>query len=539
MLQDFLDRGIGTEIETDICVIGGGAAGITLALALAGSSRDVLLVESGGMLFDQRTQSLYAGDSVGLPYVDLDAARLRYLGGSTNHWGGHCRPLDPIDFERRPWVPHSGWPIGRRDLDPYYEIAAGICELGPIDINRIDTTEVPGLFDLTGDRIVRRLWAHSPPTRFGERYHDRLVAAGNVQVMLNANVIEIVADDPPNSVRSVSLRTIDGRTGVVRAKIFVLACGGIENARLLLASDGVMAGGLGNAHDLVGRFFADHPHGYAAYAVPLDSLALHAIYYQAGVPLNLPGGPVTVSAKVGLTEEAQRLGELNNCAIDVGYGYDRSTGYLALRETVKALMAGRIPGTLGDAVARLAGDLDGAAAGLYRRVQNESVYWFSSNVEPTPNRDSRVMLGTERDALGMRKSRLDWRLSEQDKRTTRAACRILGEELARAGIARMRLEDWLLEEDNSWDLAETRYHHMGTTRMSDDPRQGVVDRDCRVHGLANLYIAGSSVFPTSGYANPTLTIVALAARLADHLGSGDRPLVVTQSPFGVETVPSR
>jgi choline dehydrogenase-like flavoprotein len=135
--------------------------------------------------------------------------------------------------------------------------------------------------------------------------------------------------------------------------------------------------------------------------------------------------------------------------------------------------------------------------------------------EQTPNPDSRVTLADDTDPLGLRRVRLNWRLTEQERRSFIANIRALGRELAAAGIGRLRP---LLPDDGLWEkVVGGGSHHMGTTRISDDPKRGVVDRDCRVHGIDNLYVAGSSVFVTSGSANPTLNILALAYRLVDHL----------------------
>lgn len=517
MFQDFRSGEDGAVIETDICVIGGGAAGITLALGLADSRRAVCMVESGGLDFDPVTQALYEGAVVGGPFPALDQVRLRYFGGTTNHWDGHCRPLDPIDFERRPWVPYSGWPITRQDLDPYYARAQPILELGPYQYETEAWQEaLPGLFAFRPERIYNSLWQHSPPTRFGERYRDALGRAENIRVLLNANAVEIVANEGATAVTEVRLKTLDGKAGSVRPRVVVLATGGIENARLLLASSRVMKAGLGNGNDLVGRFFLEHPHALIAFAVGTVDTKRHAVYFDEAV-VPTPTGPVAIRSGASLSETLQREHRLLNANVNIGYGFDRSEGYLTLRSVVKALGNGELPDGLGGAVLAMAGDLDGLAAGLFRRITNENVFWFGANTEQAPNPDSRITLDGERDALGMPRVRLDWRLLPLEKRTTRFACRLVGEELARLGVARMRMDPWLLAEDGTWRELGVRYHHMGTTRMSDDPKHGVVDRDCRVHGIANLYVAGSSVFPTTGYANPTFTICALALRLADHL----------------------
>jgi len=520
MLQDFRQREDGAVIETDVCVIGAGAAGITLARELVGSPRTVCVIESGDLEAASSTQALYEGTVVGEPYPPLDSVRLRYFGGTTNHWDGHCRPLDAIDFEPRPWVPHSGWPITRQDLDPFYARAQAICELGPYEYDpAIWRPLLPGLIAFRSDRLVNRLWQYSPPTRFGQRYRDDLAHARNVQVLLNANAVEIVVNDAATAVREVRLKTLDGKAGTVRPRAVVLACGGIENPRLLLASNRVMTAGLGNGHDRVGRFFLEHPHAQIAFAVPAVAIDRFRVYF-GGVATGTATGKAVIQAKPGLSETTQRNKRLLNACVDMGFGYDRSEGYLTLRRVAKTLGRGAMPDDLGGAVLKIVGDLDGLAQGLYRRLRDENVFWFGANVEQAPNPDSRVTLDDTRDALGLPRVRLDWHLSALDKRTTRVACRLVGEELARLGIARMRMDDWLLADDARWMDLGIRYHHIGTTRMSDDPKQGVVDRECRVHGIANLFVVGSSVFVTSGYANPTLTIVALAARLADHLKDG-------------------
>ncbi|MCK6453097.1 MAG: GMC family oxidoreductase [Alphaproteobacteria bacterium] len=517
MIRDFHEHADGATIEADLCIVGAGAAGITLAHELRNSRRRVLLVESGGLDADAATQELYAGENVGMPYPPLDTARLRFFGGTTNHWDGHCAPLDAIDFEKRRWVPHSGWPLTRADLAPAYERAQVMCELGPCEYRPERWGDaLPGLIDFESRRLVNRLWQFGPPTRFGRHYRDALNDAANVEVLLNANVVEIVVNDEATAVRKLRLRSLEGRSGAIRPRTVVVACGGIENARLLLASDRVMKNGLGNANDLVGRFFQEHPHAIFAFAVPAVPIDRLGVYY-GNFAARGEAGAAVFQAKPGLSEDIQRREGLLNCCIDVGWGYQRSPGYLKFRAVAKSLAQGRMPRDLGHAVLTMAGDLGGLAEGLYRRARDQNVFWFACSVEQAPNPDSRVTLAAERDALGLPRVRLDWRLSPLDKITARRACRLVGEEFARLGLGRMRLDDWLLADDTTWQDMDVRYHHMGTTRMSDDPKRGVVDRHCRVHGIDNLYVAGSSVFPTSGYANPTLTIVAMAVRLADHL----------------------
>lgn len=524
MFSDFREHGSRADIETDLCIIGAGAAGITLAREFIGDARNVLVIESGNLEAEAATLDLNHGINVGAPYPPLESARLRFFGGSTNHWGGHCRPLDPIDFEARPWVPHSGWPISRKELDPYYARAHAICELGPYDYTLDTWGPALKLIDFDPRRVKNRVWQVSPPTRFGQRYREELRQAPNVHVLLNANAVDIVVNDAAKVVVEVAIRSLAGNRGRVWPKEVVLACGGIENPRLLLASNGVVRPGLGNTGDLVGRFFTEHAHALIGFAVPdVDvDVETYAAYYhsfgeQDAVPTTSAAGNAFLRVKPGLSEALQRAEQLPNACVDMGHGFDRSAGYLAFRQAGKAAARGTWPDDLGDALLDMLGDLEGLAGGIYRRLGESEVFWFGANSEPVPNPDSRVTLDHARDALGLPLPRLDWRLADQDKETTRRACRIVGEELARLGLARMRIDDWLLRTDGEWEDLGARYHQMGTTRMSNDPSTGVVDRHCRVHGIANLFVSGSSVFPTSGCANPTLTIVALAVRLADHL----------------------
>jgi choline dehydrogenase-like flavoprotein len=226
--------------EADLCIIGAGAAGITIARELAGSHIQVCLVEAGGLEFEPDVQDVYAGANIGHPYFDLDVARLRFFGGTTNHWTGQCAPLQPIDFRSRSWVAHSGWPITRQDLDPFYRRAQSICQLGPFAYGAEVWSQIgvePHAFD--PDEVELCFWQRSPPTNFGEAYRTDLERAANVRVLLHGNVTNIATDSSAAVVQHLDVRTLDGKNGRIRAKIYVLACGGIENARLLLLSDSV------------------------------------------------------------------------------------------------------------------------------------------------------------------------------------------------------------------------------------------------------------------------------------------------------------
>lgn len=522
MLHDARQFDDGTTLSADLCVVGAGAAGITVARAFAGSGVRVLLLESGGLEFEDRVQELYVGENVGLPYFELDACRLRYFGGTTNHWAGRCRPLDPHDFEAREWVPLSGWPIGRADLDPYYRAAHELCQLGPY-------AYAPEAFDappehrlaLDPDRFPDMLWQYSPPTRFGELYRDDVARAENADVVLHANLLDIDSDDDGRVVEGVTFGTLDGKRHTARARLYVLACGGLENPRLLLASNSKVNVGLGNQHDMVGRCFMDHPHLSAARVLFTDRERVafydYSLLEYRDAGWGLIGG-------LHLAPALQRREKVLNYDANLTPDNIGSGGYAALRRVWNAFERGDMPDDLTGDLWQALLDVDDTFAGLLGRLEirdyrpEEGSYRLWSFSEQAPNRDSRVLLGDAVDPLGLPRLRLDWRMMPVDKRTLQVAHRLLAEELGRTGLGRVQVDEWLTVDDHGWGPdVRGGFHHMGATRMAANPEDGVVDAACRVHGVDNLYIAGSSVFPTGGSANPTLTIVALALRLAEEL----------------------
>ncbi|HEY1961755.1 MAG TPA: hypothetical protein VGG69_05010, partial [Rhizomicrobium sp.] len=266
----------GTQLTPDLAIIGGGPAGITLALALAHTPIRMLLLESGGMEFDAKTQALYSGAETGVRYIPLDATRLRYFGGCTNHWGGWSRPLDAIDLEKHDWLPHSGWPFPREEIEPYFARAQSLIEAGPFLYDKLAQERLAGALLPIGNGGVYTSffqfsqWRGNPqhlPTAFGHRYADDLKRIPNLQLMLHANVTGLRLAHDVRWVDHIDVATLSGNRFTVKPRHIVVACGGIENARLLLASNDVAPAGVGNDSDLVGRFFADH-------AIPRDTATM-------------------------------------------------------------------------------------------------------------------------------------------------------------------------------------------------------------------------------------------------------------------------
>jgi len=481
-----------TILTPDLAIIGAGPAGITLALALADSGQNILLLESGGQTFDANAQKLYQGREAGVAYPAMDGGRLRYLGGSTNHWGGWCRPLDKIDFEARPGLPHSGWPFGRSEIEPYFSRAQALVEAGPWLYDNDDAASDNGpMLNLAPGGVYTCWFQFSKtqggilPTHFGERYQNDLKRAAKITPLLNANVTGIRLSRDARQVDHLDVATLSGNRLTVKPRFTVLAAGAMENARVLLASNDVMTAGVGNGNDMVGRFFADHP-------IPRDVATLvlfdgrMASYYTNAMPL--PNGGILRAALSPRPEFLRR----HNVA-----------GSLTTVENEAKL----------DPFATAAIVTTAEALGV--DASKVKAFSLGCGMELAPDPDRRLILNDQRDALGMPQMTLNMTISDDDFLHFRQTLAELGRQLlaAKSGMIHLsygQRHEWLAAMD--WGN-----HHLGTTRMCADPKRGVVDADSRVHDIANLYIAGSSVFPTYGSSNPTMNLVALTLRLANHL----------------------
>ncbi len=532
MIEDLRDHPHGLAVQADVCLIGAGAAGITLARALSGTGVRVCLVEGGGLQFEYaQSQSLYAGTNIGLP-MSLEIGRLRYFGGTTNHWAGRCAPLSEIDFRPRAWIPHSGWPLDRAELEPYYRGAREVAGFGSkwrSDQETLALLQAP-LPALNPAWFRPFIWRYAPAMqdtstwRWAKAYGAQLAAADNVRTLLHANFTQFALAKDRTRVTSLSVRALNGAAATITADKYVLCCGGIENARLLLLESQRNSGGFGNDHDRVGRYFMQHMRGTAGRIVSAEPLT--HVQNQFNV-LHDPDG-LSVELGLTLTPELMEREGLLNCTSILQYDPDPDSGVTAAQDIWRALQTGSWPPEVGQKVGLVAEDLKGLAGAVEHQlaarhalasggVPSKSAQLLV-DLEPAPDPESRILLADDRDALGLRRVKADWRYGELERRTATRLARLVAAEFARVGIGRTRLEPWLRDEQVATDGAFGGVpHYLGTTRMSEDPREGVVDRNCAVHGMENLYVAGSSVFPTAGQANPTFTIVALALRLAQHL----------------------
>jgi choline dehydrogenase-like flavoprotein len=541
-------------LQADVCVVGAGAAGISMALQFLGTTTEVLLLESGALEAETGTQALYAGSVVDQRLHSLpEHYRQRRFGGTSTIWGGRCMPLDAIDFEARDYVPHSGWPFTRAELLPFYPQANRLCEAGDFLYTAAETFRDGGRpmiegFDsplFSSDTLER----FSCPTNFGTRYGHQLRAAANIRVLLHANVTLIRLQPGGDRVTALEVRTLAGRRLEARATHFILAAGGLEVTRLLLASHDVHSYGIGNQHDVVGRYYMCHLAGtIGALRVARPPGAVHH-----GYEISEEG--IYCRRRLALRPEAQRAERLGNFIARLHHPRITDPAH---RSAVLSLLYLAKPFIPYEYARRLYGDEAASLRSWLQHMRNvvtgpfaalafawhmlrdrklaerkfpsiivtskANLYSVDFHAEQQPNATSRVMLDAARDALGMPRLHIDWRYSAGDVDTVRRSIGLLASEFARTGVGQL---DYLTETVEPEMIRYGAYggHHIGTARMGSDPRSSAVDANCCVHGVSNLFIASTATFPTSSQANPTLTLIALSLRLAAHV----RALLRTQN----------
>lgn len=533
-------------IETDVCIVGAGPAGLTLAREFLGRDVRVCVLESGGLQpADPETAQLSEVETTGEFLQIKPDSRSRQFGGNSSSWGVDLpggklglrhRPLDEVDFEKRDWIPHSGWPFNRDHLMPYYERAQRTFGMERFAYEACDWEDADhSRLPFGGDRITTRMFQFSLGKLFFDDYREEVRRSANVTAYLHATVVELETDDTGGTVTRVRVACSPEHQFWVRARYFVLATGGVEGAQLLLQSNRVNRQGLGNDHDLVGRFFMDHPMVYGGLFIPSSP----RIFSQARLyDLRSVNGSY-VMGTLGFTDEAMRREHLTNISASIfprSKYYVRSPAKSALAQLLtlrafKSHVALQQTKSMLTGVNELADLLYGRATRRpepqwynfflggwsteqERRHETYHLFEVVHQTEQLPDPDNRVRLSDDRDRLGRQRVRVESRWRRADIEGIQRAQRVLAEEIARAGLGRFKI---FRDGDRPLLGDGGTAHHMGTTRMHADPKQGVVDPACRVHGVANLFVASSSVFPTGGYANPTLTIAALAIRIADRL----------------------
>ena len=468
----------------DVCICGAGVAGITLALELSKNGKRVALFEGGGEEYSDDSQSIYEAENTGLKYYGITSCRLRYLGGTSNHWTGRTMLMQPIDFKDREFFPLPGWPIKKKELDKYKKKAFEILGLNE---HTLDEPYIPQLSLSTMKSVGYGL---TSPVRFAKKYYQELLNSENIDLFINANLTDIKLNDTFNHVSQLEIRNYNNGTYKFSGNKVILAMGAIENARLLLNSNSQLPEGIGNKSDFVGRCFMEHFQVFLGeYSInPENSL------WSSGVKLEFfPTDKFAMDKKIGTSV--------------ISFGEADSKSYGRLKVIKKAL---KNSVCTSDALAKMSKsifDFNCPGDGI-----------ITTLCEQSPNKNSRMTLSNKKDSLGLRRVSLDWRINELDKRTIRTLAMETAKEFARLDLGRVKLKDYILSDGIEEELG-AHCHQMGTTRMSKSPNDGVVDVNSKVFDIDNLYVAGSSIFSTGGGVNPTLSIVQLSLRLAEHLSA--------------------
>ncbi len=551
MLIDARTLPDGETLTAAVCVVGAGPAGIAVARSLAAAGIEVLLVEAGGFKPEKEIEALSSGEvAPGSPHAPLHLYRRRVIGGASYVWGGRCTPLDPIDFRARSWIPHSGWPFDRAELEPWYEKGNRFVDAGRFDYTAGGSLPGKGTFvegfsspALHTDRIER----FSKPTNIGRHYRDELAKSAKLRLVHHVLCTGVRLHHAAGRTETLELRTLAGTRLVARAETYVLALGALETVRLLLASSDVMRDGIGNHSGWLGRSYLTHIEGTLGELrfTPADRAVIWG--YEKS------DDGIYVRRRFAVSEKAQEEHEVANgivrlnhpSVVDPAHGQGiLSAAYFAKnllvpeysrriawtdRQTAERLAALGRNRLLGRHALNMLKDLPRVAAfGPWwlwvRNLQSRQMpslvlpsrsgsYPLDFNVEQAPNPESRIGLASSRDRFDMPRLRVDWRMSEVDRHTIRGTLALFRDAVAATGCA-----TFTYDPETALDqFAAIGGHQMGGARMAADPKSGVVDSQCRVHGVDNLYLVGNQIFPTVGYANPTLTTVALALRLAGHL----------------------
>ncbi|WP_027136119.1 FAD-dependent oxidoreductase [Geminicoccus roseus] len=519
MIVDARSLSDGTRIEADHVVVGGGPAGIVLAMELAGRGLDVCLLEAGGLGHDRAAQALAGGTVIGDPYPPLRDTRLVALGGASQVWAGWCRALDPVDFAACPQLGRPGWPIDREALMPFYRRAAPWFGLGGFDddVPAWQARSGTRALDLDRTMFTPALFQQSR-LRFGTAYREALAAMPSLRVYLHAPVERAFAHPDSDRIDHLSVRTLNGRRLEVAGRQFVLAAGGVENPRLLLASGDDPAQAIGNRHGQVGRWFTEHAFVEAGFLELDDPAPDMGFYFSQGADRTRGGFAVSPGPQA---RDRLLQGVICLKSADESHEVFDDPAVKAMIERVEQWRGRKVPGSAGGSLRTALRRPDRLLVAIRERMRRNGPparRWRTRGLfECQPRGENAVRLSAAKDALGRPLAEVSWRMSELDVASIRGAHEALDRALQSAGLGRLEIR--VPPDDAAWRdaAAEGAKHPMGGTRMHDAPGAGVVDRDLKVHGMHNLHVVGSSVFPTGGYANPTLTIVALAIRLADRL----------------------
>lgn len=509
-------------LKCDVCIVGTGIAGLALASKLSNSSIDTIVLESGDWSGDNGTNKLSLTKDVGLPYRTPKVGQNRGFGGTTELWGGQCTKLDPIDFEPRALFDDAGWPLLYSQLDTYYKQALKLFSLPESSLDHSTTNEFPlsGIpFD--ADTLRSTFSVFSPKRFLGRELKVEIKKAQNIRVVTNATVTELLEDKNGQGIEYAKYSSFSNQAGHIKAQYFILCCGPIEIPRLLLASKGKQSCGVGNQNDLVGRYLQDHLICSPAKIVTTDSRSL-ASHFEL-----VHRGKHRWSQKLTLPEERKLKRGILNTSASVVFDYEGQELIEPLTRVYRALKSQKIRElNWSDLILLMKNPLGAIAYGgrnlgytIPLLLQPKEIR-LSCITEQAPNRTSRITLDEAKDGLGIPLPKINWKISDHERRTIECMVQTCSHEFKRLKLGEIHVEPWLADSGADFSSQVSPIlHPTGTTRMGKCATEGVVDVDGSVFGAPNLFIASASVFPTSGHANPGLTIAALAIRLSDHLKS--------------------
>lgn len=515
-------------LKTQVCIIGSGAAGIPLALELANHYGDIVILESGSETLDAETQSLYSG--VGTPefYPDPISSRFRMLGGSCNFWHNNTSPLDPIDFEKRPWISNSGWPISYEDVLPYYERAENYCGTGGEGYESqfwVDRTGIPDLFSESNLLELSIAKAANPSTFFFRKYAQKLSASNKIRVVKNANFTDFLFNNNTGNAESIEFKTLTNPDVGHRlsAKIFILCMGGIENARMLLYVNRKNNNRLGNQGDNVGHYFMDHPVPRAAVLYPSENK--NNADYRLFQGVEYPDKRIVSFLKLRYDQLVENETINLRMPLNSKTNYELSEGIRSYHILQQSIADGELHDAFGFHISNILDDLDMVGEAVSRRLLGHSIFSRAQDfagfqipvmMEQIPDFKNHISLSQSLDAFGIPKVEINWEITDENMKLFWKSLTLTARGLGEGSHGKLRLLRQFHERVWGTQMGLGN-HHMGTTRMAATEKKGVVDSNQRVFGTSNIYVGGSSVFPTGGHVPPTLTIVALTIRLAKHL----------------------
>lgn len=544
---DSLSDGGTTAVQ--VAIVGAGAIGVALAVCLEGRVGRIALIEAGDMQFKpaQDLKFFRAAQVADTRHAPTELNRRRMLGGTTSVWGGRCIPLDPEDFA--PACGRPGWPIAFAEFDAHVPHALEFLDAGNPEFSATAALPVHPLLlnGSIGDLALDRIERYSKPTNVWRKWRETLARSRDVTVVHGAACTNVVTNTDGTSVVALELKTNSNRSHKILAPAIVLACGGLETPRLLLASRGYRSCGLGNEHDLVGRFYMTH---LVSSAKNVGALRFASPETARAFDFNMTSDGVYGRRMILLSPAARQRDGIPNIVFrpsrppmdDASHRDPVLSAMFLVRNLVippeyarslAANVGGVVPSMAWrDHAANIAAGLPGLcrfsidwlrrrilatrklpSVFLYRRDGN---YPLEFNAEHMPNADSRVLLARETDPFGVPRLVVQWQFRDIELDSICRAYRTLAAGVAKSGLGEVQLDPDLPSAVQR-ALVPQGGHHIGTVRMGADAHTGVVDRNGEVWGTHGLFVAGTAIFPTSGFANPTLTAVALAFRLAEHL----------------------